>query len=84
MSPLENHLRGADAKAAQLGHAIVWNTMSERMADGQCSGCGQDVTVAMTHRGLGEHTGRALQENCTRDLVIEKPSLRRPLVATER
>lgn len=75
---------GVDAEAAQLGHAIVWDTMREDRASGSCSGCGRDVKVAALDGHRRENGGRALHEACTREFVMRKPSLRRrPVSAPE-
>ena len=81
MSPLENLLVGADSEAARLGHAIVWQSVKKRAANGRCSGCGRDVTVAEVANGRRERDGRALQESCTRDYILKKPTVRRWLDA---
>ena len=78
-------ISGVDAEAAELGHAIVWDTMRKRRASGRCSGCGRDVVAATTEDHRRESEGRALRETCTRDLVMRKPSLRRrPASAPEK
>jgi hypothetical protein len=83
MPSLETLLSESDARAAGLGHAIVWETVNEQTASGRCSGCGREVGITVQPEGLYRQTGTGFQETCTRDLIMHKPSLRRDPESTE-
>ena len=77
MERIESALRGADDDAALMGHAIVWTSIGDGMAEGHCSGCGRDVEVTSSEAGAPLHVGRALREKCTHDYAMKSPSLQR-------
>lgn len=64
MSPLRSLLSSAEEQTRELGHVVVWGTVGDRMANGWCSQCGRDVSVAASPMGLQEVKGRALHEAC--------------------
>lgn len=76
MGPIHKMLRTADDNAWRLGHAVVWQAISERNAHGRCTGCGREITAAL-HGATVTTTGDAQETACTRDLIPKKPSLQR-------
>lgn len=63
--PLSSSLLStAEWNAERLGHAIVWDTIGDRVANGRCSTCGLTLVVARSSEGLDEMKGRALETRC--------------------
>lgn len=56
----------AEAMAAELGHAIQWDVVGEKIANGHCSACKMMLAVARTADGLVEAHGDVLEVPCPR------------------
>lgn len=54
----------AEVEAKESGHKIVWDFIGDRMANGRCSTCDGDFSVAISKEGMCETTGVTVERYC--------------------